>query len=262
MQLEIEYIVLESSRYMDLRKEQKDWVQKEISRSVQEHLSPTGWRKITTWMQVGVWLGLFLGLVTLAVAALGYAWARVEKEAVFQTQTTDSLKTMQKDLTDIKGIIALIQVPSIAQKYSKVPVKELAAHREELHTLKKELQSVSPDTPNFYPASFNVINLLSLATWQLETVGKTPPSFFSDVTLRGVSPSTVTGRNVFLKGHIEGFSFVSSVVHFDPSVVLVNVSFTNCVLVLPIQDNPSKPMQNLGQLLLASDLSHITVPST
>jgi len=71
--------------------------------------------------------------------------------------------------------------------------------------------------------------------------------------------SIINNQNVLLKNTIEGITFSNSVVHFDPSVRLINVGFTNCVFIFPPDASPPKPLQQIGEALLASDLLHVKI---
>ena len=66
-------------------------------------------------------------------------------------------------------------------------------------------------------------------------------------------------QNVLLKNLIQGVHFKNSVIHFDPSVKLVDDTFLNCVFILPPQENPPKSFQEIGRTLLTSDLSRVTL---
>jgi hypothetical protein len=66
-------------------------------------------------------------------------------------------------------------------------------------------------------------------------------------------------QNVLLKNLIQGVHFKNSVIHFDPSVKLVDDTFLNCVFILPPQENPPKSFQEIGRTLLTSDLSKVTL---
>jgi hypothetical protein len=83
-----------------------------------------------------------------------------------------------------------------------------------------------------------------------------------DVRISGGAPSIMNSQNVLLKNTIEGINFSNSVVHFDPSVRLINVGFANCVFIFPADASPPKPLRQIGEALLASDLSHVTISAS
>jgi hypothetical protein len=207
-------------------------------------------------------LGVFVALLALAAGGWNYAFSRVGQEAAFQVHTTDTLNLTAARLTRIEGKLGILQAQNAATKYSTIPIKELRGHRDELASVKSNLASLPQDVPNFWPASFQIITLLSQANSQLETIGKQPLSVMSDVryiNMPGLIGFAVRDNNVLLKNLVEGVTFTNSVVHFDPSVRLVNDTFINCVFVFPADENPPKSLQEIGKTLLASDLSKVTL---
>jgi hypothetical protein len=66
-------------------------------------------------------------------------------------------------------------------------------------------------------------------------------------------------QRVVLKNHIEGLVYKNSIIRFESNVELVNDVFINCVFILPAQENPPKPLQEIGKTLLASDLARVTL---
>ena len=260
----IESFDYESTKNMPLRNDEKSWVQKEISAAIAEHLNPHGWRKLRHFLQTWSFLGgiftVILSLLALAGAGWYYTMTRVDKQARFEATTTDKLDAINKAMSDLQSTVTLLQAQSVVSRITAIPKQDLVAHKKELQTIKTKLAAATPkDVPNFWPTTFQVISLLSQAMWQLQTIGAQPLSSFDNVTLRGGAPSLIRGQNVLLKNHIEGFAFENSVIHFDPSVEFVNVSFHNCVFIFPTETIPSEPLQKIGELLLASDLSNIRI---
>jgi hypothetical protein len=105
-------------------------------------------------------------------------------------------------------------------------------------------------------ASEGDITLLSQAMHQLQTIGNEPLAVLDNVRISGFGArgGLMSGRNVLLKNTIEGWSFENSVIHFDPSTKLINVQFTHCVFIFPADSTPPKSLQDIGAILLASDL--------
>jgi hypothetical protein len=171
------------------------------------------------------------------------------------------IQQLSGDVRELKGIISVLQAPALTSKLSKLPPSELKARKDELQEIKNNLAAAPKDTPNLWPASFQVITLLSQAMYQLETIGRQPLSEFSNVRIGGFGNrgGLVSGRNVSLKGTIEGFTFENSVIHFDASTKLINVQFTHCVFIFPQDANPSSPLQQIGATLLASDLESVKI---
>lgn len=248
---------LEPPEDMALRKEDQIWVADKIREDVKEHLNPHGRRKAREFIPLAGILGVFVGLMALAGSGWFYAFSRVDKEARFEQSTTDSLSRIDERLKLIPAQIAAV-------RYSTAPPKELKAHRDELADLKRSLANIPPDTPNFWPTSFQVITLLS------KTISGIKPSSKPEVDLTDVSGVNFgknlvfpPGTRVFLHKRIANSVFTDTVVRFDPNVILENVTFVNCILIFPELQQPSKPLQNIGNvLLMASDLSNITIPAS
>jgi hypothetical protein len=162
----------------------------------------------------------------------------------------------------IEGAISVLRGQFAVTKYSEISKKELKGHQEELKVIKNDLSKTPQNIPNYWPASFQIITLFSQAQFQLETIGKRPLSIMSNVrylNVPNIIGFAVQDKNVLLENLVEGVTFTNSVVHFDPSVRLVNDTFINCVFVFPVGENPSKPLQEIGHTLLASDLSKVTL---
>lgn len=244
---------------MALRKEDKTWIEDVVDTAVRSHLDPRGWKKLQAFLPVVTVIGIFVALLALAGAGWNYAFSRVGSEAQFQTHTTDTITRISERLTSIEGKLTLLQAQIVGQKYSGVPPKELKSHAEELKQLKTSLAQLPTTSPGYWPAAFQVIQLFSQSNFiDLDkVVGK---SEFSNVSSRPPGSFGVTeNRRVFLKKHVEGLIFKDCIIYFDPTVELVNDVFINCVFILPAQENPSKPLQEIGKTLLASDLSKVTL---
>jgi hypothetical protein len=246
---------------MPLRKEDKTWVTEEIHAAIKEHLNPHGWRKLQQFLPLAAVLGILVALLALAGAGWKYAFSRVETEAQFQTHTTETFTRTADRLTSIEGTLTLLQAQIAGQKYSSVPPKDLKTHTEELKHLKTALAQLPPSSPGYWPAAFQVIQLFSQSTFaDINKLAATPESSYSNVAsnppgLMGI----IKDRRVFLKNRVEGLVFQDSIIRFDPNVQLVNDVFINCIFLLPTQENPSKPLQEIGKILLTSDLSKVTL---
>ena len=225
--------------------------------------------KPSLWKRIWAEKGFYLTLAVLVFGASGtaihyvadsFVENRIHQEMSKQLEPINGrLSAVEKSLNRIEGSLNIVKAQSLIKNLSSVPTKELRAHKEQLNQIKEALAQSSPTTPDFWPATFQVISLLSQAMWQLQTIGAQPLSVFDNVTFRGGAPSVIPGANALLKNHIEGMVFENSVIHFDPSVELVNVSFHNCVFIFPTETIPSEPLQKIGALLLASDLSNIKI---
>lgn len=225
--------------------------------------------KPSLWKRVWAEKGFYLSLAVLALGAVGttihyvadsFVENRIHQEMSKQLEPINGrLSAVEKSLNRIEGSLNVVKAQSVIKNLSSVPTKELKAHKEQLKQIKEALAQSSPTTPDFWPATFQIISLLSQAMWQLQTIGAQGLSLFDTFTIRGGSPSVVRDTNALLKNHVEGVVFENSVIHFDSTVELVNVSFQNCVFIFPVETIPSEPLQKIRELLLASDLSNIKI---
>jgi hypothetical protein len=167
----------------------------------------------------------------------------------------DQLQTIQGDTQNIKGIVSVLEAQLAAQKYSSSEPTELKMHRDELKEIKTSLAGAKRDTPNFWPVSFQIIELLSKATAEIRNPGK--ESVVDNVSGPGIEFGK--GQVMLLKNRIANLTFHDSVIRFDPTVKLTNVTFIDCVFIFPLTQNPPKPLQEIGNALLASDLSHAVI---
>jgi hypothetical protein len=247
---------------MALRTEDKTWVAEEIRAAIHEHLNPHGWRKLQAFLPLAGLLGVFMALLAFAGAGWKYAFSKIEAEAQFQTHTTDTLNRTAERVTRIEGTLGILQAQTAATKYSTIPVKELKRHRDELSDVRKNLASLPLDTPNLWPASFQIITLVSRATSDVEKIAEQPEGSMDNVVsdpIGGIRP--VENSRIVLRNLVQGVVFKNSIVRFDPSVRLVNDVFINCVFIFPATQNPPKPLQEIGKTLLTSDLAKVTINS-
>lgn len=247
---------------MALRKEDKTWIEDVVDTAVRKHLDPRGWKKLQAFLPVVSVISIFVALLALAGAGWNYAFSRVGAEAQFQAHTTDAINRVTERLTSIEGKLTLLQAQLVSQKYSAATPKELKAHVEELKQIKTSLAQLPTTSPGYWPAAFQVIRLASQSNFADfdKIAAQRGESSFNNVSSRPAGMFGVTtGQRVFLKNHVEGLVFKDSIVRFDPSVELVNDVFINCVFLIPVQESPSKPLQEIGRTLLASDLARVTL---
>jgi hypothetical protein len=129
--------------------------------------------------------------------------------------------------------------------------------------MKTKLAVVNEDTPGFWPASSQMIQLLSKA---MSNISSTPTANIVIDKMDGSDPDLQSFRanNVLLKNRVAGVTFINSIVTFDPSVSLAHDRFINCVFAFPSVGQFQKPPESLRKvikLLLASDLANVTVKS-
>jgi hypothetical protein len=170
---------------------------------------------------------------------------------------TNQLSIIDGRTSHIEGELSVLRAELVGQKYSSVKPQALKEHRDELNRVKTTLAKLPPTSPGYWPAAFQVIQLFSQSNFiDMNKIGGQIE--FSDVSSRPAGRFGVTqNRRVFLRNHVEGLVFKDCIVSFDPTVELVNDVFINCVFILPAQESPSKPLQEIGKILLASDLAKV-----
>jgi hypothetical protein len=175
-------------------------------------------------------------------------------------KNNDKLLEINGNVQELKGIVSVLRAQIVAERYSAVPIKDLKSHRSELKTIKEDLTQAKSTAPGYWPAAFQVIHLLSQSNVDDTNRFKSQESEFTNVTSSPPGKlSPVLRQRAVLKGHVEGLIFKECIIRFDPNVELKNDLFINCVFLLPIQENPPRPLQEIGRTLLASDLSEVTL---
>ena len=220
-----------------------------------------GFRKFLRWLRewslVGAVITVFVALVGIVVTLIIFSVSGSRTEAEFRGKTD----TIEGRLTGIEGVLKVLQAQTTAAKFSTASPQELKSHRIELALAKSALASAPRNVPSFWPISFQIIELVSQSTSGIQ------PSAAKEGVLDNVSglrPPIIVypaGSRLLLKNQIADSVFQNVVIRFDPSVRLVNVTFINCVFILPSDPNPPQNIQKIGEVLLASDLSRITITS-
>jgi hypothetical protein len=218
---------------------------------------PSVWSK--AWKERTWLIPTALTVLTLLGAGAWYVGGLVldrHIQSALRPVQTD-IKAIDENVQQITGTLGVLQAQVAAAKYTSVPPDELRKHRDELMGVVKALRGVSHDTPGYWPASFQAITLLSMATVPSPTIKK-------ESILDGVSGPPgmmlVEHSNVVLKNLVEGVIFRNSTVRFDASARLADDTFENCVLIFPVLDAPPKPLQEIGnEVLAAQDLSNFTI---
>lgn len=172
---------------------------------------------------------------------------------------TNQLISIDERTSRIEGEISILRIALAAQKYSAITPRDLKGHTDELKGLKNDLAQLKPNTPGFWPTSFQVITLLSKATSSAEP--KHPLLDLTDISGSGKELFKYPPGSVLrLYKVIENITFKDAIVYLDSNVILRNVTFINCTLILPETQTLPKPLEEIGsQLLSASDLSKITL---
>lgn len=207
--------------------------------------------------------GLFVGIFSVAVYVAG-----LEVDKHIQSAVSASVSPLQLDVhridgdtQELKGMLNVLRAQIALQKYSSVRPKDLKTHKEELKQLKTTVAQAPPNTPGYWPVAFQIIQLASQSNFpDSEKIALQGEDVLSGLISRPLGAISVgPNRRFFLKNHVEGIVFKDSIIRFDPSVELVNDLFINCVFLIPVQDDPSKSLQDIGKTLLASDLSRVTL---
>jgi ribosomal protein L29 len=172
---------------------------------------------------------------------------------------SNSLRKLMSEPAELKGEIEVLRGQLATQKLSTVAPTELRSHARELAQIKSTLARVRPTVPDYWPTAFQVINLLSRATSTVKAMH--PALDLTDVS--GLTPQVVRyppGSVIRLHGHVTNSVFAGQIVTLDASVILENVRFIDCTIVLPIIADPPVPLQQIGsQLLVTSNLGNVTL---
>jgi len=256
---------------MATNKERLDGIEARLT-SIDEHLgiaSPVKSR-FSLWNKAGdhkIVAGLIVAATVALCSFIASGFHSKSNEYVdgrIRTQlspVSTQLFTIDERLSRMEGALSVLRAEAVAAKYVKAPEKELKAHHDELKDIKDRLAQSKPDVPGYWPATFQIITLFSRATFGVEKVAAGPESSFSDVVSNppgAISP--VQNGRVVLKNLIQGMVFKNSIVRFDPSVRLVNDVFIDCVFIFPSTgETPPARLQRIGETLLSSDLSKVTL---
>ena len=221
-------------------------------------------KKDSFWPTTLVGWCTVVGITITVLGVGGYVGSLIVDRHIQSALTPirSDIRRIDGDVQFIKGTLSVIQAQIAARNYSTVPPKDLKNHREELKEIKAKLVQAQPNTPGYWPAAFEVIRLLSKTNFDIEPSGKRELYLKN---LSGISPRTISvppGTRVLLQGLIQNSIFQDMIVRFDQSVRLQNVTFINCIFIFPMEQNPPKPLQQIGITLLASDLSKVTITAS
>jgi hypothetical protein len=215
--------------------------------------TPTPWDKL--WGERS-WLIPFL--VSLMFAVLGGLWY-VGGLAV-DKHIASGIGPLQTKIDGLQGSVSVLQSQVAYSKLSSVPTTEIKSHKNELISIKNDLAKSPRTVPGFWPASFQLINLLSKTTFNVEP--STENEALYDNVIGPIKVYSLPGRRYFLKDRIANLVFKDAIIRFDQSVQLENVTFINCILIFPNEANPSRTLQEIGNRLLTSDVSDVTITTS
>lgn len=246
---------------MKLRSDDQEWLRTEIATQISnvvDQFKPHGLKKLAHWLRewgiIGTNITIIVALLAMTLSAAYYAFSRVGKEAAFEATTG-------KRLDDIEDKLKLIPARIAEAQYSTIPPKDLKAHREELNAVKTTLLSSDRNTPSYWQVSLQLVNLLSIAASYVENPNR-GHSILADSS--GVQVVN-NGDVVVLRGKISNSLIENSVIQFDPTIQLVNVTFKKCVFIFPSSGDmmPPKNIQQIGdQLLAAKDISSVLLTAS
>jgi hypothetical protein len=166
------------------------------------------------------------------------------------------IRSVETDTRRMEGMLVVLQTKLLIQQIASLPELQLREHREELRETRKLLATVSPETPGFWPATFQLITLLSRATSAVD--GEQP----KEVVVRDISGVPFNGQfgqHIVLAGQLRNTVFSDVVVRLDPGVHLENVTFVDCVIIFPDDPKPAKSLRQIASEFLSSDLLRTTI---
>ena len=122
--------------------------QKWIHNEIRESIHPNGFRKVADrlryWGLLGVCITVVVALIATLVTLIVFTTNKVSQEAEFRISTPAAKEYRGAILIEIGHTLTLSRAQTVAQKYSKVPQKELKIHNEELKQIKTTLADLYP----------------------------------------------------------------------------------------------------------------------
>ena len=147
-------------------------------------------------------------------------------------------------------------LPKIREYIKTAEAGKVALNPKDLYAVKSTLAEMDRSTPDFWPATLDLIAYLS------RSVSPSIPAYTGRFTIyKDIHGSmNVNGGRIELGGHIgPGGIIRNSLVKFDDDVVLDHVTFENCAFVFDVVPTPSPAVQRLGEMLLSvASLSEFT----
>lgn len=211
--------------------------------------------------------GIFIGVAVLAIGAV-FTLAANNYIDERTKAITDPLSTKLDDisgrLSRMEGELSVLKAQRVAETFSTAPINELKSHKTELNAVKSDLAAATkdaPKTPTFWPAAFDVLNLLAKSNANVSVLPNPELGMHLRDVYFNARISYPPGTVFTLNGHIKGIQFDEAIVYVGEDAVLENVTFVHCVIILPtIKTTPPPALQQIGtELLEASDVSSITL---
>ena len=228
---------------------------------------PSRSARLSRWLRKNRSLSSLTALVFLVGIAAGsyllglriYKLAGVKLDSHIAAAFAPAKKEIQSAETNtrrLEEMLVTLQCQVLVQQIAAIPVSQLRQHREELREARTKLAAVDADTPGFWPATFQLITLLSRASSavEIEKPKEIVISNVSDFPFAGE-----LGERVVLVGKIKNTVFTDVVVRLDPEVQLENVTFNGCVIIFPDTLKPSNSLREIATQLLSSNLPRATI---
>jgi len=144
------------------------------------------------------------------------------------------------------------------------PKMNVVVGPETLTAITAKLRQTGESTPDYWPVVLRFIPLASSITAKSAPPPGQQPRVLSDILsvglMRGIRESD---RTILLDdGYLGNGEFTNCRIVFTPNAVrLTNALFTNCVFELPSTDPPNDFIKKVSRILLASNLSSVSIPS-
>jgi hypothetical protein len=198
-----------------------------------------------------------LTIILAALAATWYVYGLILDSHINSSihPLNEKVNGLKSDIQGLTATVNSLQTQVATIRYSTLPAAELKGHVDELRKLKNTLAETPSNTPGYWPTSFEVIKLVSIATSPNIKFPNSESSVENSDNIHLKGPGDV----LVLKGRIRNSMFEDAVIHFDPPLQLQNVTFRNCVFIIPSSQNPPNSLQEIGRTLLTSDLSKVTI---
>jgi len=253
---------------MALSNADRDWIRDQIK--------GRGWGRVATWLKEWGIPSIIGGLIVVAI----FEWNHFTTDyAAFRQHTEDRLHTLE---TKLNVEAALRSSPSAAltelsrldqrdfpayvpalRKVIESPTGQANLNTDVLQKIRVHLLVTNNATPEYWPTTLEFIGFASsqLAPPDL------PPSnltlYVDNLVFHGVFPSAPKGTTIILNsGEIENHTFEDYRIVFTVNPVrMKNVRFINCLITIPVTDDPTPYLKEAAQALLASNLSSVTIRS-
>jgi hypothetical protein len=265
---------------MTIRKEDWPLINKAISDAVAP-LRPSGWRKalfeLRQWGVLAATATVIVALLAVAAGAIYQAVARVDREARFETNTENRLRTIEAQLLDLRAAqspgavlkdlnradrATFTEALPALRKISEQPVSTVKPDPATLREVIYKLRTVDESTPDYWPTVLRFIEFASAGmSPDVPPPGK-PTSMAIGNIGEGVSLSLSHEVVLLDGGALEESRFTNCRIMFtEHPVKMRNVAFINCVFEMPVSATPTPYLKHAAQELLVADLRSVLIPS-